>query len=312
MVTLGLSDSAGGDSGAAARGRVVELTGIMVIGGGIAGSAAALALHKAGFEVTVYEAHPDTGADIGAFLTLASNGMRALAQIDAATPVCEIGFPITTMSLVDAAGAELATVPLGEHAHPVMRYRCLRRAELGTALQQEVRRRGIAIRHAARLTTLTEDAASITATFANGTSATGDLAVGADGLHSTVRTHLDPASPGSSYAGQSVFYGYTTQAVPPCDVRDRITMIRGSGAAFGYLVSPAGETFWFARVPGSAVTAEEITRGAAWPRASPSGPRLRGGGVPGACRIAPWWRGRRGRPTPGWWRGRLPRRGARR
>lgn len=40
----------------------------MVIGGGIAGAAAALGLHRAGFEVEVYEAHPDTGADIGAFI----------------------------------------------------------------------------------------------------------------------------------------------------------------------------------------------------------------------------------------------------
>jgi len=34
---------------------------ILVIGGGIAGTAAALALTKAGLEVAVYEAHPDSG-----------------------------------------------------------------------------------------------------------------------------------------------------------------------------------------------------------------------------------------------------------
>nr|WP_323747496.1 FAD-dependent oxidoreductase [Catenulispora rubra] len=57
---------------------------VLIIGGGIAGTAAALALHQAGFEPTVYEAHPDNGEDLGAFLTLASNGMRALGQIGAA------------------------------------------------------------------------------------------------------------------------------------------------------------------------------------------------------------------------------------
>jgi 2-polyprenyl-6-methoxyphenol hydroxylase-like FAD-dependent oxidoreductase len=70
-----------------------DLTQVMVIGGGIAGPAAALSLHKAGFEVTVYEAHPDTGADIGAFLTLADNGMRALAQIGAAETVAGVAAP---------------------------------------------------------------------------------------------------------------------------------------------------------------------------------------------------------------------------
>src|SRR5690348_6140495 len=90
------------------RARRTGLTGIIVIGGGIAGSAAALALHKAGFEVGVHEAHPESAADIGAFLTLASNGMRALAQFDAAETVAETGFPITTMTVLDAAGSELA------------------------------------------------------------------------------------------------------------------------------------------------------------------------------------------------------------
>ena len=42
---------------------------VLVIGGGIAGTATALALHKAGFDVTVNEAHPDSAEDIGAFLT---------------------------------------------------------------------------------------------------------------------------------------------------------------------------------------------------------------------------------------------------
>ncbi|TQF01566.1 FAD-binding protein [Kitasatospora acidiphila] len=242
------------------------MTRILVIGGGIAGTAAALALHKAGLDATVYEAHPDTGADIGAFLTLASNGMRALAQFDAAEPVARAGFPITSMNVVDESGTELAAMPLGEPDHPLTRYRCLRRAELGTVLRAEVRQRGIPIRHAARLRTVTETATDITAHFADGSSATGDLLIGADGLRSTVRSSLDPRpvsdrgdphAAGPSYAGQRVFYGYSTAAPPPSAVPERITMVRGSAAAFGYLVSPSSETFWFARVAGPPVTAEE-------------------------------------------------------
>ncbi|WP_291414177.1 FAD-dependent oxidoreductase [Actinophytocola sp.] len=66
---------------------------VLIVGGGIAGSAAALAMDKAGFEVAVYEAHPDSGADIGAFLTLASNGMFAPAQLAVARTVADISFP---------------------------------------------------------------------------------------------------------------------------------------------------------------------------------------------------------------------------
>ncbi|MFE2722117.1 FAD-dependent monooxygenase [Kitasatospora sp. NPDC059327] len=233
------------------------MTAIQIIGGGVAGTAAALALHKAGFGVAVHEAHPDTGADIGAFLTLASNGMRALAEVDAAEAVAAVGFPVTTMSVLDATGAELATVPLGEPEHRLTRYRCLRRAELAATLRAEAVRRGITVRHGARLTAVTESATDITAHFADGTSVTGDLLVGADGTHSAVRAWLDPAAAGPEYAGQRVFYGYSTVA-PPAPAPERITMVRGSATAFGYLRSPAGETCWFARVTGPAASTEEV------------------------------------------------------
>lgn len=93
----------------------------LIIGAGIGGTAAALALDKAGLAVAVCESHPDSGADIGAFLTLASNGMLALGQLDAAPAVVEVGFPLTSMRVVDATGAELATVPLGEFDNPLTR-----------------------------------------------------------------------------------------------------------------------------------------------------------------------------------------------
>jgi 2-polyprenyl-6-methoxyphenol hydroxylase-like FAD-dependent oxidoreductase len=232
---------------------------VLVIGGGIAGTAAALALHKAGFETSVHEAHPDAAEDIGAFLTLASNGMRALAQVDASAAVTAIGFPLTALRVLDHTGAETAHAPMGEVSDPLLRFRCLRRGDLNTALQAEARRRGIPVRHGARLASVEEDPGGVTAHFADGTTATGDLLIGADGLNSAVRRSIAPeARP--FYAGQYVFYGYTRAASPPgpdaC-----ITMVRGSGAAFGYAVSPDGETYWFARVTADPLAAEESERG---------------------------------------------------
>jgi 2-polyprenyl-6-methoxyphenol hydroxylase-like FAD-dependent oxidoreductase len=225
--------------------------GILIVGGGIAGTAAALALHKAGFDATVFEAHPDSGADIGAFLTLADNGMRALAQFDAADAVASVGFPLTSMSVLAADGTEVTTVPLGGHHD----YRCLRRAELAAVLRGEAERRGIPIVHGARFQSLTPDGGVL---FADGTVRRADLVIGADGLNSTLRPLVDPRSTGPHYAGQHVFYGYTTKADPPT-APERITMIRGSGSAFGYCVSPTGETYWFARVAARAARTDTAT-----------------------------------------------------
>jgi 2-polyprenyl-6-methoxyphenol hydroxylase-like FAD-dependent oxidoreductase len=220
---------------------------VVVVGGGIAGCAAALALDRAGLEVEVYEAHPDSGADLGAFLTLASNGMIALGQLGAARAVADVAFPLTSMRVLGAEGEELATVPLSGHADPLTRYQCLRRAELVGVLQETLAQRGIPLHHGARLAAVDEPAQGVTARFADGRTASADLLVGADGIGSVVRRLIDPSMAPPRRVGQRVFYGYTTTAAPPTAAA-RITMVRGSATAFGYAVSPAGETYWFARV----------------------------------------------------------------
>ena len=72
------------------------MTRIAVVGAGIAGCAAALALDRAGVSVALYEAHPDRGADAGAFLTLADNGTAALRRLGVAL---DAGFPLTALRL---------------------------------------------------------------------------------------------------------------------------------------------------------------------------------------------------------------------
>ena len=80
-------------------------------------------------------------------------------------------------------------------------------------LRAAATRQGIEIRYEKRLVSLIEKADGVTAGFADGSTATADLLVGADGLHSRVRPLLDPAAPAPEYLGLLNAGGFTTAPV---------------------------------------------------------------------------------------------------
>ncbi|MGH3794182.1 MAG: FAD-dependent monooxygenase [Pseudonocardiaceae bacterium] len=241
------------------------MTRALIIGGGIAGTVAAMALQKAGVEATVYEACPSGGDDAGAFLTVGANGMLALAQIDAHGFVADAGFPLTTIELSDGNGRQIAELPLGGPPSAAPGHHHLRRAELYRVLQDEAESRGIQIEHGKRLAEAHAQGNTVLATFADGSNASGDLLIGADGLRSRVRSAIDPAAAAPRYTGERVFYGYAPDATPVSAPRV-LHMIRGRKGAFGHTISPNGETWWFARIPGVELSRARIaeTSAAAW------------------------------------------------
>jgi 2-polyprenyl-6-methoxyphenol hydroxylase-like FAD-dependent oxidoreductase len=123
-------------------------------------------------------------------------------------------------------------------------------------LQDEVRRRGIPLRHGERLVATEPDGDGINAVFADGTRAGGDLLIGADGLRSTVRTQLDPGAAPPRYVGSQIFYG-ATPGTPPGTPTDCFHFVRG-GVAFGYIATEQEGTWWFARVIGPELTHDEL------------------------------------------------------
>ncbi|MET0136357.1 MAG: FAD-dependent monooxygenase [Kibdelosporangium sp.] len=109
--------------------------------------------------------------------------------------------------------------------------------------------RGIPLLHGKRLVSATGADGGVVARFEDGTSARGDLLIGADGLHSSVRPIIDPAAPSPRFTGLSIAYGYTrATSFEPSSSAYR--MISGHEAFFGYTTAPDGETWWFSRAPG--------------------------------------------------------------
>jgi FAD-dependent urate hydroxylase len=224
----------------------------LIIGGGIAGAVAAIALHDAGWRPTIYEAKPADADERGAFLTVAVNGLNALRALglDPGT-VLKAGFATPSLRLGNGAGRRLADLPLGGPLPDGTSTTTIRRADLYAALRAAAADRDIPIAYGKRLISVTEETGRTTAGFADGTTAAGALLVGADGLNSRTRKVLNPDGPEPSYLGLLNAGGFTDREVE-ADL-DRtpgvVHMTFGRRAFFGWTIAPDRAVWWFANPP---------------------------------------------------------------
>ena len=235
------------------------MTRALIIGGGIAGTVAALALRKAGWDPVIYEAYQQSaGLDQGVFLTLAVNGLDALAAVEAADVVKNLGFPTGKIRFASSRGKELGAMAIGPILEDGTVTRTVRRAELYAALYGLAVERGVRIEHGKKLVRTTERDCGITAHFADGTQADGEIVIGADGLRSVTRGLIDPTNPPPRYTGMGNVGGFSRTASVTADDGD-YRMIWGTRCFFGYTVSPTGEVWWFANPPArTPLTAEQL------------------------------------------------------
>ena len=231
------------------------MTKVLIAGGGVAGAATALALHRAGITAVVHEAHASGGDDAGAFLTVMANGMAALEEIGAGPAVVAASYPAAAVELFNAEGAHL------QHRTIEGPARTLSRAALYRVLQDLAVERGIPVVHGRRLTDAVAVDGGVEARFADGERVRGDVLVGADGIHSPTRRLIDPQAPAPRYTGQHVVYGYA-EGNPAGGAPDAYHMVFGARAFFGFTAPGDGRTWWFARLTGD--TRAGVTTAAQW------------------------------------------------
>jgi len=214
----------------------------VVIGGGIAGPVTALALQKAGITATVYEAYENVTSSLGGSLAIAPNGIAALRVVGADEIVTAIATPSDRMAMsVDSMSVPMPTV---EGTGP---YQCVDRNQLHRALHDEAERRGIPIVYGKRLVEVEDGPDAVTAVFADGTTATADVLIGADGVRSTLRGLIDQANPGPNYTGLLGVEGVATHTVDA--PMGTMTFAFGKRAYYLFWPEPSGGTRWGANLP---------------------------------------------------------------
>jgi salicylate hydroxylase len=163
---------------------------ILVVGAGIGGLTAALALQQSGFDVQIYE-QASVLREVGAGVAISPNASRVLHHLGLADALASVGVRSLSLDSRDwGTGTVLGRVPLGEEA--VARWGApfyhLHRADLHEALRAALGEEHITL--AARCVAVKEDETTVTARFADGREVSADLLIGADGIHSVVREHV--------------------------------------------------------------------------------------------------------------------------
>lgn len=215
---------------------------IIVIGAGMGGMTAAIALRQAGYEVEVFEAVKEM-RPVGAAISLWSNGVKCLNRLGLNREVAALGGKLERMTYRQAHTGETLTdfslLPLieqvGQRPYPVAR------AELQEMLIRAFGPKDI--HFGARLARVTDHGGHVTAFFEDGREAKADVLIAADGTHSLAREYVLGRKVERRYAGYVNWNGL----VPASDdlgVAETWTMYVGEGKRVS-LMPVAGNRFYF-------------------------------------------------------------------
>jgi len=196
---------------------------VLIAGAGIGGLAAASSLMKAGHKVEIYEQAPQL-AEIGAGIQVSANAMHVLRYLGLEEAIARVGVqPGAYVFRLHDTGEEIQRFSLSEehermHGAP---YRQLHRADLHEILAARARAADpgvVRLNHKAM--GFTESANGVELHFADGTSARGDLLIGADGLKSVVRKQFLGDAP-ATYTGDAAWRLLVPTERLPADLLER-------------------------------------------------------------------------------------------
>jgi 2-polyprenyl-6-methoxyphenol hydroxylase-like FAD-dependent oxidoreductase len=157
---------------------------IAIVGAGMGGLAAAATLRQAGIDVQVYE-QASRFARIGAGIQMMPNSMKVLRGIGIEDRLREFSFaPYSHLNRVGDTGKITRELPMPESLYGAP-YLCMHRGDLHDALLSTIPAE--IVHTGKKLVGLDQPDGRITLRFADGSQASADAVIGADGVHSTVR-----------------------------------------------------------------------------------------------------------------------------
>ena len=178
---------------------------ILIAGAGIGGLSAASCLMKAGHHVEIHEQAPEL-AEVGAGIQVSANAMHVLRHLGLEEAITAVGVrPEAYVFRLHDTGEVIQRFSLSQEELHGAPYTQLHRADLHDLLAARARELDpnvVRLNH--KVTGFTESADGVELRFADGSSARGDLLIGADGLKSVVRAQMFGAAP-ATYTGDAAW-----------------------------------------------------------------------------------------------------------
>ena len=231
-----------GTSSASSPGRAV------VVGAGIGGLAAAVALRHIGWQVEVFERAKKIG-EVGAAVSIGPNAVKALRELGLEPALQAAACELDGLESRSRGGRGLTGVSaeLLKARYGAGFYN-LHRTALQELLLEALGDVAIHTGHTATGVASGEDGASVDFDGPHGkATADADLVVAADGIRSRLRVEHFDAYPGPSYAGYTVWRGLVpAETAGRIGVPARLSETWGRGVRFGHAPIGDGRVYWYA------------------------------------------------------------------
>lgn len=212
---------------------------VMIVGAGIGGLTAAVALERAGREVAVFE-RMDSLKEVGAGFTMNSNAVTAIRDLGLDKAVEEQGAELSLFVHHKRDGKVIAEWPTGQISEnvgaPIVG---IGRPDVQRLLAGALQK--VEIHYGHELTELEQDADGVTARFANGAEERGAALIGADGSDSTVRGAFDTTE--RRYSGYTTWLAYADFTDFPEGTH---AQWYGKRTILGAHPIGGGRTYWYA------------------------------------------------------------------
>ncbi len=177
---------------------------VLIIGGGIGGLTAAIALRQRGFNVDLLEKNPSMTV-YGVGIIQQSNVIRAFSQLGILNEYIAAGFGFDYVYVYAGSGDLLAKVPARRLVEGYPANLGISRRSLHRVLTDTASRLGACLQFGVTTTRLEDTGTQVVAHFERQPVKNYDLVIAADGIYSSTRTDILPEALPPEYTGQAVW-----------------------------------------------------------------------------------------------------------